>query len=186
SRPLRELLQQNLQFAAGKLHSRVTKLAKRQDELGQLGQSFNTMAERISTLMENQQRLLRDVSHELRSPLARAQLALGLAERQQDWQQLPRLKQELERLEQLLEELLTFSKLDAGQYQLQLAPCDLVALMPEVLDVNQLEADAKQQQLQLHSPAELWLTADSRLLGRAIENILRNAIKFSPAHSNIS
>ena len=80
SRPLRELLQQNLSFASGKLNSRVSRLAKRRDELGQLGRSFNTMAERISDLLQNQQRLLRDISHELRSPLTRAQLALGLAE----------------------------------------------------------------------------------------------------------
>ena len=79
SRPLRELLQQNLRFAHGQLDSRVEQLAKRQDELGQLGRSFNTMAERISALLHNQQRLMRDISHELRSPLARAQLALGLS-----------------------------------------------------------------------------------------------------------
>lgn len=186
SRPLRELLQRNLQFAEGKLDSRVQHLVQRQDELGQLGHSFNTMAERISALLTNQQRLLRDISHELRSPLARAQLALGLTERQQNLAQMPRLKQELDRLDAMLDELLTYSRLDAGQYQLHKASVDLPPLLAEIIAVNQVEAEAKQQQLQLSAPAELIINADSHLLARAIENILRNAIKYSPANSNIS
>lgn len=185
SKPLRELVNQNLLFAAGKLDSRVPQLARRKDELGQLGRSFNTMAERISALLHNQQRLIRDISHELRSPLARAQLALGLTERQQDLQQLPRLKNELERLDLMLDELLTYSRLDAGQYQLELHACDLVALTEEVIAINQLDADAKAQRIRLQAPQQAWLDADSRLLGRAIENILRNAIKYSPTHSQI-
>lgn len=186
SRPLRELLQRNLQFADGQLQSRVTRLIKRQDELGQLGHSFNTMAERISALLTNQRRLLRDISHELRSPLARAQLALGLTERQQTLEQVPRLKQELDRLDAMLDELLTFSKLDAGQYQLEQQQFDLTGLLTEIIDVNQVEADARQQQITLSAPEQLLINADSRLLARAIENILRNAIKYGPCHSEIS
>ncbi|WP_372626630.1 ATP-binding protein [Arsukibacterium sp.] len=186
SRPLKELLQQNLSFASGKLHSRVSRLAKRRDELGQLGRSFNTMAERISDLLQNQQRLLRDISHELRSPLTRAQLALGLAEQQQNLQQLPRLKQELERIDAMLDELLTFSRLDAGQYQLDIGPCDVTAMLIELIALNQVEADSKQQQLQLSAPDHVWLSADGRLLSRALENILRNAIKYGPQDSIIS
>lgn len=185
SRPLRELLQQNLQFAAGKLDSRVSKLTRRSDELGQLGHSFNTMAEKISALLNNQQRLLRDISHELRSPLARAHLALGLTERQQNLEQLPRIKQELERLDIMLDELLTFSKLDAGQYTLDLQRFDLVELVNDILAVNQVESDAKQQQIQFAAPTECLIQADSRMLARAIENVLRNAIKYSPLQSTI-
>lgn len=185
SRPLRELLQRNLEFANGKLDVRVNHLIKRKDELGQLGHSFNTMAERISALLTNQQRLLRDISHELRSPLARAQLALGLTERQQDLQQMPRIKQELDRLDTMLDELLTYSKLDAGQYQLQKHPFDLIELMAEIISVNQVEADAKQQTIVLEADASIEVNADSQMLGRAIENILRNAIKYSPVASTI-
>ena len=185
SRPLRELLQRNLQFADGQLQSRVTRLSKRQDELGQLGQSFNTMAERISALLTNQQRLLRDISHELRSPLARAQLALGLTERQQTLAHLPRVKQELDRVDTMLDELLTFSKLDAGQYQLEQQQFDLTGLLTEIIDVNQVEADARQQQITLSAPEQLLICADSRLLARAIENVLRNAIKYGPCDSEI-
>ncbi|MDP5151442.1 ATP-binding protein [Rheinheimera baltica] len=186
SRPLRELLQSTLQLADGKLDSRVAHLSKRKDELGQLGISFNTMAERISTLLTNQQRLLRDISHELRSPLARAQLALGLTERQQTLTQMPRLKQELDRLDSMLDELLTFSKLDAGQYQLDKQRFDLTELLAEIIDVNQVEADAKQQSIVLKTTTPITISADSRLLARAIENVLRNAIKYSPAQSIIS
>lgn len=186
SRPLRELLLSNLKFAEGKLDSRVHHLIRRQDELGQLGHSFNTMAERISNLLTNQQRLLRDISHELRSPLARAQLALGLAERTQTQEQLPRISQELDRLDSMLDELLTFSKLDAGQYQLNKTPVDLQALVAELIALNQVEADSKHQQLQLMSKHPCLLSADQRLLARAIENVLRNAIKYSPHDSTIS
>lgn len=186
SRPLRELVQRNLQFADGQLQSRVTNLSERQDELGQLGRSFNTMAERISALLTNQQRLLRDISHELRSPLARAQLALGLTERQQTLEQVPRLKQELDRLDAMLDELLTYSKLDAGQYQLQQQLFDLPELLTDIIDVNQVEADAKQQTIRLTATPGIQVLADSRLLARAIENILRNAIKYSPTGSEIT
>src|SRR5690606_24820371 len=142
--------------------------------------------ERISALLTNQQRLLRDISHELRSPLARAQLALGLTERQQNLEQVPRLKQELDRLDIMLDELLTFSKLDAGQYQLQQQRFDLTELLSDIIDVNRVEADVKQQQILLQAPQHLEITADSRLLARAIENILRNAIKYGPPNSAIT
>ncbi|CAM3783561.1 ATP-binding protein [Rheinheimera salexigens] len=186
SRPLRELLQRNLEFANGQLDVRVKHLIKRKDELGQLGHSFNTMAERISALLTNQQRLLRDISHELRSPLARAQLALGLTERQQDLQQMPRIKQELDRLDAMLDELLTYSKLDAGQYQLQKHTFDLTELIAEIIAVNQVESDAKQQQVLLQAEPNIEVEADSQMLGRAIENVLRNAIKYSPTASTVS
>jgi two-component system, OmpR family, sensor histidine kinase CpxA len=185
SRPLRELLQRNLQFADGILNSRVRHLIKRKDELGTLGHSFNTMAERISALLTNQQRLLRDISHELRSPLARAQLALGLAERQQTLEQVPRIKQELDRLDTMLDELLTFSKLDAGHYPLNKQQFDMTELVADIISVNQVEAQSRQQTITMQSPGPLLVTADSHLLARAIENILRNAIKFSPVQSDI-
>lgn len=185
SRPLRELLQRNLQFADGQLNSRVTGLIKRKDELGLLGHSFNTMAERISGLLTNQQRLIRDISHELRSPLARAQLALGLTERTGTMQQIPRISQELERLDSMLDELLTYSKLDAGQYQLNKTAVNLNELMQELTELNQVEADARQQQINILTSGPLSLIADQRLLGRAIENVLRNAIKYSPQGGEI-
>ncbi len=185
SRPLQELLQRNLQFADGQLDSRVSRLIKRQDELGLLGHSFNTMAERISGLLTNQQRLLRDISHELRSPLARAQLALGLTERTGTLQQVPRISQELERLDSMLDELLTFSKLDAGQYKLDKTQVDINQLIGELTEVNQVEADAKQQHFNIVVPTKLSIMADQRLLRRAIENVLRNAIKYSPQGGEI-
>lgn len=185
TRPLRELSASHLKFAQGELDSRVTALAARKDELGDLGRGFNTMAARIEDLIHNQQRLLRDVSHELRSPLTRSQLALALQQRQGDTPQLQRIEMELKLLDQLLDELLTFSRLDAGQYPLEKQPLDLTELLGAIIELNQLEADAKQQQVQLNAPAQCWLDADQRLLGRAIENVLRNAIKYSPEQSLI-
>lgn len=185
TRPLRELSSSHLKFAQGELDNRVTALAARKDELGDLGRGFNTMAAQIENLIHNQQRLLRDVSHELRSPLTRSQLALALQQRQGDHPQLQRIEMELKLLDQLLDELLTFSRLDAGQYPLEKQQLDLTELLYAIIDLNQLEADAKQQHIQLQAPPACWLDADQRLLGRAIENVLRNAIKYSPNHSVI-
>ena len=120
--------QKNLDFAAGDLTARADAPARRNDEIGELSRGFNLMAAKIGDLLQNQQRLLRDVSHELRSPLTRAQLAIALEQRQGGGVQLPRLQQELERVDQLLGELLTFSRLDAGQYQLQRQDVDLYEL----------------------------------------------------------
>jgi len=186
TRPLRELSQSHASFAKGKLQSRVQKLAARQDELGAVGRGFNTMAQQIEALIQNQQRLLRDVSHELRSPLTRSQLALALQQRQQDSTHLQRIELELQLLDQLLDELLTFSRLDAGQYPLDKQPLDVVELVQAIMELNQLQADDKHQQLQLTTPSTAPYIADQRLLGRAIENVLRNAIKYSPEHSLIN
>jgi two-component system sensor histidine kinase CpxA len=190
TRPLRSLLQHNLAFAAGDLGRRVQDADQRQDEIGQLAQSFNIMATQISSLLENQQRLLRDVSHELRSPLTRAQLAIGLELRQAKGEQLPRLQHELERIDALLEELLTYSRLDAGQYPQHKEQFDLVHLLDTLIELNRLDADAKHMQITfacqgLTAPwhYEVWL--DSRLLSRAFENVLRNAIKYGPTQSTI-
>lgn len=185
TRPLRQLQQHSMRFANGDLNSRVEQAAKRSDEIGELARGFNQMASQIGTLLQNQQRLLRDISHELRSPLTRAQLAIALEQRQGGGQQLPRLSAELQRIDQMLDELLTFSRLDAGQYQLQLQEIDLVELLDEIIDVNQLDAQQKQQEIQLIAPTACLICADSRLLARAIENVLRNAIKYSPPASII-
>ena len=85
----------------------------------------------------------------------------------------------------MLDELLTFSKLDAGQYQLLKQPFDLPELLTDIIEVNQVEADARQQTISLHATSGIQIYADSRLLARAVENVLRNAIKYSPPASRI-
>lgn len=186
TKPLRLLQQKNLDFAAGDLTARADAPARRNDEIGELSRGFNLMAAKIGDLLQNQQRLLRDVSHELRSPLTRAQLAIALEQRQGGGTQLPRLQQELERVDQLLGELLTFSRLDAGQVQLQLQDVDLYELVEEIISVNQLEADQKQLTVTLAGANPCPLYIEPKLLARAIENILRNAIKYSPEAARIS
>lgn len=185
TKPLRLLQQKNLDFAAGDLKARAEAPAKRNDEIGELSRGFNLMATKIGDLLQNQQRLLRDVSHELRSPLTRAQLAIALEQRQGGGAQLPRLQQELERVDQLLGELLTFSRLDAGQVELQFLEVDLYELIEEIIAVNQLEADQKQLQVSLQGTTPCLMQIEPKLLARAIENILRNAIKYSPHAAQI-
>jgi len=186
SRPLRALKQKNLQFASGDLQVRAGRLSQRQDEIGELATGFDEMAEKISQLLENQQRLLRDISHDLRTPLTRAQLAIALEQRQQQGEQLPRISKELERVDQLLAELLTFSRLDAGQYPLDKRPLNLVNLVKELLDASQLEAEPKQLQLCYNGPEQAMVFADELLLARALENIIRNAIKYAPNQTTIT
>lgn len=186
TRPLRELLHSYVIFSSGQLDHRLTRLANRRDELGALGRGFNAMADRIHSLLQEQQRLLRDVSHELRSPLTRAQLALALETRQGQGNQLPRLQQELEHVDQLLEELLTYSRLHNGHYPFEPEPFDLVVFIQQLLTTNQVEADAKQQVLHFQAVPPYQLIADKRLLSRALENVLRNAMKYSPPQSEIS
>lgn len=185
TKPLRLLQQTSLDFAGGDLQARAEAPARRRDEIGELSRGFNLMASKISDLLQNQQRLLRDVSHELRSPLTRAQLAIALEQRQGGGAQLPRLQQELERIDALLEELLTFSRLDAGQYQLAWQELDLSELIEDIFEVNRLDADEKQLTLRLEGERPCPLQCDSRLTARAIENVLRNAIKYSPPGGTI-
>lgn len=185
TRPLRELLHSYATFSSGQLDHRLQRLANRRDELGALGRGFNAMADRIHSLLQGQQRLLRDVSHELRSPLTRAQLALALEARQGQGTQLPRLQQELEHVDQLLEELLTYSRLHNGHYPFEPEAFDLTELIQQLFATNQVEADAKQQVLHCQTEASHSLVADKRLLSRALENVLRNAMKYSPRQSRI-
>ncbi|MDP4535057.1 ATP-binding protein [Alkalimonas collagenimarina] len=185
TRPLRELLHSYATFASGQLDHRLQRLASRRDELGALGRGFNAMADRIHSLLQGQQRLLRDVSHELRSPLTRAQLALALEARQGQGQQLPRLQQELEQVDQLLEELLTYSRLHSGHYPFEPETFDIIDFSKQLFATNQVEADAKQQVMHLEAEPSCLVYADKRLLSRALENVLRNAIKYSPVQSQI-
>ena len=114
-------------IASGDWQARVGRAAKRQDELGQLSRDFNKMAEQLESMWGAQKRLLADVSHELRSPLARLQMALGLAHQQNvDPETLARVEREADRMEALVSQLLTLSKAEAGEASMQKQMLSLV------------------------------------------------------------
>src|SRR5690606_24025223 len=162
----------------------LARLATRRDELGLLAKDFNRMGERLQGLIGSQRQLLRDVSHELRSPLARLRIALALAERadaserEKLW---PRLGQECDRLEALISEILALARLDADPGAAQ--AIDLRALL------GKLQEDARlttpQQPLQIDFDQAAHLEGWPDMLERALDNLLRNALRFSPENQPV-
>jgi signal transduction histidine kinase len=156
----------------------------RHDEIGRLAESFNRMADNLQRLVQGHKQLLADVSHELRSPLARLRLALELARGAQGAEQaayLESLERQADAMEELIGELLFHARLDEAPYALHAEPLELDALLREALAAQRPEADAKALVLRHHVPAGMGpLRADSGLLRRALANALRNAVAYSP------
>ncbi|MEO4047337.1 HAMP domain-containing sensor histidine kinase [Pseudomonas sp. CAU 1711] len=163
----------------------LARLAARGDEFGVLARDFNRMGARLQDLIGSQRQLLRDVSHELRSPLARLRVALALAERAEAAERdklWGRLTRECDRLEALIGEILALARLDADPGSAQ--PIDLRPLL------DQLQADAAlaapEQPLQIRMDSRpLPLSGWPDMLARALDNLLRNALRFSPAGSPV-
>lgn len=172
-------------LASGDWQTRVGKAAKRQDELGQLARDFNKMAEQLESMWGAQKRLLADVSHELRSPLARLQMALGLAHQQNvDPATLSRVEREADRMEALVSQLLTLSRAEAGEANMQKHALSLV--LNDVLTDANFEAANKNKQLRIDDIPKKTVVIDSMMFCRAVENVLRNAIRHSKLITHIA
>jgi len=188
SDPIRHLRAATRSLADGNLSARVSSLmGTRRDELALLAVDFDVMAERLRSLLESQRQLLRDVSHELRSPLARLQIALGLARRPHAnlEQEFDRIEQETQRLDELIGEILSLSRLDDPARELLREPVALEELLETLIESVRIEAEPRWLRLELHATAPVTLEGDRELLYRAIENVLRNALRFSPTGSQI-
>lgn len=188
TRPLMALQQAFEQAAQGNLEPRFTKPQHWiDDELHQLGRRFDHMASRLRAVMEQQTKLMHDVSHELRSPLARIQAAIGLIHQQPErtLTYVDRIERESGRMDHLIEELLTLARLEAGALP---QPQEFVA-MSEIVDamIDDLRFEAEQhaQQIEYQVMQDFETLAQFDLIARAIENVVRNAIKYSPAQSVI-
>jgi two-component system sensor histidine kinase CpxA len=180
--PLRSLEQVVERFGTGDLSARAE--TRRQDEFGKLARSFNLMAERIETLLTAERRLLQDVSHELRSPLARLEFAVELARNSPDrGKALDRIKKEAERLSTLVSELLQVTRAESDPQSRNLAPIGLRGLLEDVIGDTAVESEARGVHLRLSALEPLELHGDRELLRRAVENVLRNAIRFAPEAS---
>jgi two-component system OmpR family sensor kinase len=162
-------------------------MSQRHDELADLGKSFDYMVSQIQLSVNAQQRLLHDVSHELRSPLARIQTAIGLAYQQPDKipLTLERIEKESQRMNDLIGELLTISRLEAGVIG-KLEVIDINELLSDIVEDARLEADSKNVGIDLNIAGEIFLQGYYDLLSRAIENVLRNAVKYTRSHSKVS
>jgi two-component system sensor histidine kinase CpxA len=178
--PLRSLRRVLEKFGHGELAIRYH-LARR-DEIGELAQAFNRMADQITTLLSAERRLLQDVSHELRSPLARLGFAVELAKTSPDREAaLGRVHQEADRLNHLVDEMLQLTRAEGDPGARNLEDLDLGTLLRELVADCSLEADAQGCRLNLTGEGTVVVTGDRELLRRACENILRNAIRHAPA-----
>lgn len=171
-------------FSHGDLSARITlaSVLARKDEIGSLARDFNQMAARIEALLKAQQRLIADVSHELRSPITRLSLALGLMRRQREGDartSFARMEREVERLNVLIAQLLTLSRLENLDQPPRMESIDLGALVREVAADGDFEATNMNRSVCLVECAECSTCAAHDLLRSAIENVVRNAVKYT-------
>ncbi|MFO1456851.1 MAG: ATP-binding protein [Steroidobacteraceae bacterium] len=189
TRPIRDLQRATQALSAGALDTRVAASTRsRRDELGRLAASFDAMAARLATLIEVREQLLRDVSHELRSPLARMRLATGLA-RQSGAdvpRQLERLETEIERLDELIGRVLDVARLDSGTGAISAEPVDLVELVERLAADARFEAEGSGRHLDWQAPTTpCRVAADPAWVSAAIENVVRNALRHTAEGSTV-
>jgi signal transduction histidine kinase len=191
ARPVEALRHAARRMAAGELSARVGRHGGgAHDELAQLAHDFDGMAERIEALVAHDRRVLQDLSHELRSPLARLQLILDLAQNSADPTQaaayFQQAESEIARLDRMTGEMLALSRLEGGLPGMNREHLDLVELARECMEQAGLEAQARRVELRLGVPAAPVIVHGSApLLERALGNLISNAIKFSSEGSEV-
>lgn len=189
ARPVRQLRGAFGSLADGRLETRVgARMGSWRDEIVDLGQDFDHMAHRLEALVVSQRRLLHDVSHELRSPLARLQAAIGLARQNpaRGGELMERVERESARLDTLVGELLTLARLDSGSGDAAREQLDLIDLAAGVAEDAAFEAEVGGRSLSFHGEGEAPLVCDGARLQRAFENVMRNAVKFSPPGGRVA
>ena len=193
ARPIARLVATTDRIGGGDLAARTpSDLVARKDELGSLAASIDAMVGQLQQQLEGQRQLLRAVSHELRSPLARLQLSLALAHEAAGKAagdalqgELARIGREAQRLDALIGEVLSYARLEQGEMALAQQEIRLDALLTEVAEAARIEADAGGQRLELDLAA-CTTVGDPLWLGRAFDNLLRNALRHSPAGGSIA
>jgi two-component system sensor histidine kinase CpxA len=177
--PVRALQKAVEQFGGGDFTARVG--STRRDELGQLANTFDRMAGRIETLLAAERRLLLDISHELRSPLARLGVAVELARSGENLDAaLNRIQKESDRLNALLNLLLQVTRAEGDPRSLRRDHVRLDELVQQLVDDSAIEASARGCQLEYRHGEAVTVEGDAELLRRAMENVIRNAIRYSP------
>lgn len=183
ARPLRNLRTAFESVAGGRLETRIgASMGRRNDELADLGKGFDRMAERLENLLGAQHRLLHDVSHELRSPLARLQALADLMRQQPErcTEFVERIERDTARMNTLVGELLTLARLDAGMTGKLDEEVDLREVVSDIADDARFEADAKRCTIEVDLSEPIVVRGSYELLYRAIENVVRNAVRHSP------
>jgi two-component system sensor histidine kinase CpxA len=182
--PVVKLREVTRQFAHGDLSARVSPLlGRRHDELAAMGHDFDDMATRVEALVSAQNRLLRDISHELRSPLARLSVALDLARKRAGAAaagDLDRIEREAKRLNELIGQLLTLSRREGEADSARLEEVDLAALVRDVASDADFEAGGRNRSVVVAECDECETRGTESLLRSAVENVVRNAVLHTP------
>ncbi|HJW98897.1 MAG TPA: ATP-binding protein [Terriglobales bacterium] len=182
TRPITRLRAAAQKIAAGDLKARAGSGSVQLDEVGQLVQDFDNMADRLEVLIGAQQRLISDVSHELRSPLTRLKLALDLARGEGGHElshTLDRIEREAERLSSLVAMLLTLSRLESGDAAPETTMVHIPDLLAEIAADVEIEAQSRGCFVELARMQECCIEGDQELLRSAFENVVRNAIRYT-------
>ena len=181
--PVRKLRSAALGLAGGDLSRRVDPgLLDRKDELGELAQSFNSMAEKLEELVTSQKRLIRDISHELRSPLTRLNIALELTRKKTHpdcEEHLKRIEKEAEELNVMISSLLSLSRLETCWQEMKITRFDLAEMLREVAEDGNFEAAAKDAMVELDKLEDAFIEGDPDILRRALQNVIRNAVRHT-------
>ena len=184
--PILQLRQATRKLADGDLRTRVG--TKRRDELGQLARDFDEMAERIETLIASQKRLTRDVSHELRSPLARMNVALELAKQKSNSETaalLERIETESKRLNEMISQILTLSKLETRAEKIEKRELNLTALIEQIAADAEFEAESKNKSVRILRADGCRVFGSDNLLRSAFENVVRNALRYTKEDTTV-
>lgn len=187
--PVTKLRAATRELARGNLSARVgAAMGNRRDELTSLGADFDLMAEKIEALIKSQRRLLGDISHELRSPLARLNVALELAVQRAGpdaASALERIQREAENLNDMIGQLLALTRLESGTEGLHKTNVDLRQLVAEVVDDADFEARGRTRSVRFETTDHCTVMGIEQLLRRAIENVVRNAVQFTPEGTEV-
>jgi two-component system sensor histidine kinase CpxA len=184
TKPIARLRAATRRLAAGDLSARSgAPVSNRRDEVAGLMRDFDAMAERLELLVKAQSRLLNDISHELRSPLARLNVALGLARQRsgpESASMLERIELEANRLNELIGRILTLARLEDGEQRVPDVPVPLDELVLNVVEDAEFEAQARRCHVRCTIPEGEWgVRGDASLLHSAIENVVRNAVRYT-------
>ncbi len=187
--PVQRLRAATHQFAGGDLSARVgPHISGRRDELNELGRDFDQMAERIESLLTTQRRLLSDVSHELRSPLARLNVALAMA-RQRSGEEaqgsLDRIETEAEQLNQMIGQVLVLARLESGAGKPAPVAVDLARLVADVAADADFEAGGRDSSVRISASEPCTVQGTEQLLRSAVENVVRNAVRCTADGSDV-
>ena len=192
AKPIRSLREAFAAAARGDLDVRIGDgMGRRRDELADLGRDFDRTAAQLKLLMDGQRRLLHDVSHELRSPLARLQAAVGLARQQPGNAEasMDRIERESVRMDKLVDELLALSRMEAGMGAGHAESVDLTELVNEVMRDAAFEVDAGSSPMALETDIDaldgLSIKGNAEMLHRALENVVRNAARYTPPGGHV-